>query len=53
MTITRILNRFQNDLLDFESDWAENELELMVKDTLTQPASPNYIPTSQVGPMSE
>ena len=42
-----ILGRFQLDLLDFQSEWAENGLELMAKDMRTQPTSQNSIPTSQ------
>ena len=33
--------------MDFQSEWAENGLELMAKDMRTQPKSPNFIPTSQ------
>ena len=44
-----ILGRFQKDLLDFQSEWAGNGLELMAKDMRTQPTSPNSIPTSRPG----
>ena len=33
--------------MDFQSEWAENVLELMAKGIRTQPISRNPIPTSQ------
>ena len=38
---------FGVDLLDFESELAENGMELMAKDMRTQPTSQNSTPTSQ------
>ena len=35
-------------LLDFESELAQNGLELMAKDMRTQPTSQNSIPKSQI-----